>query len=759
MSRKNYFTYFLDLFDTEITEFDGVNKKHPPVKRIMSGIHEYFPLFRNVFLQYNNWLEMNHQEALTYPEIDFCITNSAKVQTKSKIHFRILLDTQDHFISNKSAFYDMFREQEFICPYIKSSETENSHIFKPEDYVISKPDKGCMGMGIEILKYKNITHKENFTISQLFIPKLYKNKIVSNRLYFLVVRTGNVLKSYLYNEFVNYSCIRPLTGCLEKDLQNFNYHFITNYTPCEYNEEEFFNTRHVSHEKFKSIFSDQEFEIILSKIREYLSVITDKISQHITCANEWIPNSTSFHIYGIDALIDEQCNVKFLEINGAPGIISRVYEKSECLDYHILTTELLKILLPDIFKTLSSINKFVFVSEKAIKVKQKKLYIAKSVVGEYPFILEGFMNKKRQYAYKRIKNPFSPDIDVFYGLRDLYVNKFTSDRYYNEIVDFNNSECSRKSRIINKIQGITYYLANKQRLYFKLKFSGLDLSYHPKSIFLTLDDKFKTFKHNIHILEEFLTDKTIIIKPGNGSQGKGIIITQSKNPYEILEEMDKIKNELSYDSFLISDYIDNPYLYKVRDDRIGRKFNIRFYVLVFMDSSENIQVFILQEQVVYFCILEYSKYVNFPKVEQKDNDKMKSLTNLQLIANMNTKYQLNLKIQNYTSSLKSLDLEHSQIQKQFKKICRDTISATKSEFRCVNRFVKDNAAFNLLAYDMLLDENGKLYLIEVNRGADLKAFHSVLGDKMSTDIFEEIFDICVDHKNCDFEYFKKLKIE
>lgn len=757
MSRKNYFTYFLDLFDTEVTEFDGINKKHPPIKRTISGIHEYFPLFRNVFLKHYNWLEMNHQEALNYPEIDFCITNSAKIQTKSKIHFRILLDTQEHFISNKSAFYETFRDQEFICPYSECHDfNPHSEVFKPEDYVVVKPDKGCMGLGIEILKYKDIVYKKNFTISKLFIPKLYQGKIVSNRLYFLVVRTGNILKSYLYNEFVNYSCIRPLTDDFQADLKNFNYHFITNYTPGDYAEEEFFNDRHVSHENFKSIFSDEEFEFILSKIREYLCIITDKISQHITCANEWKSDSISFHIYGVDALIDEKCNVKFLEINGAPGIISRVYKKSECLDYNILTTELLKVVLPKyMFDPDSKNNKFVFLTKKIIKNKDKKFYIAKSIVSEYPFILEGFMNKKRQYIYKRLKNPFSPEIDVFYGLRDLYVNNFTSDRYYNEIVDFNSSECSRKCRIINKIQGITYYLANKQRLYLKLKVSESDLSYHPKSIFIFLDDKFKTFKKNVELLENFLSDKSIIIKPSNGSQGKGIEITNSKNVYEILDKMSKIKKKFFYDSFLISEYIENPYLYKILDDRIGRKFNIRFYVLISMDNSENIRIFILNEQIVYFCILEYfSSNVN---VSDEDNAKMRSLTNLQLITNMNEKYHLNLKIENYTTSLKSLNLP--SLQKQFKKICRDTINATKSEFRCINRFVKDNSAFNLLAYDTLLDSEEKLHLIEINRGADLKAFHLVLGQEMSVKIFEELFDICVENKDSDFDYFKELKLD
>lgn len=90
---------------------------------------------------------------------------------------------------------------------------------------------------------------------------------------------------------------------------------------------------------------------------------------------------------------------------------------------------------------------------------------------------------------------------------------------------------------------------------------------------------------NIKLITEFIEDnpnKSLIIKPGNGSQGKGIIILKNINePYLILNELVKIKTQLNYDSFLISSYVDNPKLCKnIKCGNNGRKFNIRYYVLL-----------------------------------------------------------------------------------------------------------------------------------------------------------------------------------
>ena len=70
----------------------------------------------------------------------------------------------------------------------------------------------------------------------------------------------------------------------------------------------------------------------------------------------------------------------------------------------------------------------------------------------------------------------------------------------------------------------------------------------------------------------------------------------------------------------------------------------------------------------------------------------------------------------------------NNIKTQFLNICSQTIIATQNEFRAMNRGIKNNAVFNLVAYDTLLDDSNILHLIEINRGADLVGLQKISGE-------------------------------
>jgi hypothetical protein len=106
------------------------------------------------------------------------------------------------------------------------------------------------------------------------------------------------------------------------------------------------------------------------------------------------------------------------------------------------------------------------------------------------------------------------------------------------------------------------------------------------------------------------------------------------------------------------------------------------------------------------------------------------------------------------------DLEFkNNIMKQAEHIITDTIQFVKNNIRHLNRFVPDSSAFNLIAYDTMLDDNNKLHLIEINRGPDLHGLVRTLGERKVTDIFCELFDIVIEDKaENNLEYFKKFKL-
>jgi hypothetical protein len=468
------------------------------------------------------------------------------------------------------------------------------------------------------------------------------------------------------------------------------------------------------------------------------------------------------------------------------------------MDYNILINQLLKITVDKLcppkigivyedklnygrFKDSTTEEKlfsrrFIEIGKYNTRTYPYTFYISKQVSNKYPFILKGFFNKHRSYYYRRIKNPHYPKIDVFYGLRDLYKNKFTSENYYNEVVEYNNCICSRSARIINKIQGVTYYLANKERLYLKLlqHYPREQLYYHPKSIIIKNINNVKLCSpimiENIRNLENFLnTNEDIhkfIIKPCNGSQGKGIKVVETRDVYSMVNEMIEIQKVYDYDSFLISSYIDNPKLHCLMGDKDGgRKFNIRYYVLLFLENNQ-LFVYYLNRQIIYYSLLEYNPLstvdVSYGNATAEDIQKMRSLTNLQIVTDMNTKYKWSLKTADYLDVIENIVIQESlleSIHSQFFNICRQTINATRKEFRSLNRFISGNVSFNLIAYDTLLDDKDRLHLIEINRGADLVGLQRMLGEQSTTEIFTELFDICIDGKISHFKYFFPVDLD
>jgi hypothetical protein len=138
---------------------------------------------------------------------------------------------------------------------------------------------------------------------------------------------------------------------------------------------------------------------------------------------------------------------------------------------------------------------------------------------------------------------------------------------------------------------------------------------------------------------------------------------------------------------------------------------------------------------------------------------MRNLTNLQVAVDMNRKYGLGRKMEDSLDLLERMSFPaeiRNQVCKEFEKIARDTIGATRSEFRGLNRHVAHYANFNLVAYDTMLDADYQLHFIEVNRGADMVGLYTLLGEPTLISIFEEVFDICVDGKTEAFTHFREI---
>lgn len=830
-----------------------------------SRIEDYFPLVVDCLNRRGNWKCLTTEDAKKIHSIDFCWSNASKINTKSNILSRFLLDSIDHYISNKRAFYEKFEDYDFI-PKFESINKKN--LYEKKDIVkkkfkdipiIIKPDCGSISNGIIVqdkLKYKDIIehilnseHHDNWTISQVIKPRLHNGYIVTNRIYFLVSKRNNEdIKSYYYKHIMNYRAEEKFQGditCPEQFLTNF----MNKQDPLA--DEKFVKDRYVPHQEYLNNFTQEEQEIINSKLSKIFYNISKQLCNDILCHNDNKLNCTpnggmnlcgnetmGFHVYGVDAIITDDLDIKIIEINGAPAmnVKTRYYELCDRLDYFDLFEELFQKVVDPIFppkneQSKRDIFELVFDSKNNIDKSLPTYYISHSVTENYPFILDAF--RKRPYL-RRTKN-FHDKIDIFYGLRERYVTNDTSMNYYDELLNYLTSKRTRDASVVNKVQGITYYLANKGRMYNKLlEYKGDEVhKYHPTSELLFYDDDIKKLKSTVfNIVNKYQDIETWILKPVHGSRGLGIKIFKkisdefwfdwfTSDDEEILANnmVDHIIycSEHGFDSIQIDDsafdgtstiyhkknkyrywmmcqYIDKPHLIKLKGDALGRKYNIRFYVHLSIDKKiptyEDISTFddhyniintyIFDEFMIYFSMLEYNAMTLPAKYSKLDEKKylhdMKNLTNLEIVnksydelKEMNdpeymnkdgVKFGLTTLLSNTMS--RNSDI-YNHVKHQATKIVEDTINSVKYDLRPINRH-KDNfkGCFNLLAYDSMLDENNNLWLIEINRGPDIKGLQAHIGDDGCLKMFDEMFKISIDpHYGCEdiiLDKWKKIHI-
>lgn len=875
-SAINVYNYYLGVFMKNYDiKLDGVELIEVMQAPSGSRIEDYYPLIIEALNKRGNWQCLTTNEAQKYYVLDFAFSNATSIVSKAYANYRFLLNSNIHYISNKADFYNTFAKYNFIPQYesVNKDNILNMTAILEDKFtdkkIILKPDKGSVSSGIVVLDKFNITsvneHILNnkyygWTISEVFIPKLYDGYIVSNRIYFLVVKINNsIIKSYFCSEFMNYRAMEKFKGNIQNKEE-----FLTNYMdPEDPNADEIFvRTRFIPHEDWLNSYPQYIQNKIYDQLGKIFHTITETIKDDLVCHNDNININKDletkpiigFHIYGVDALIDSQGIIKIIEINGAPAfnVKTKYYNIPNRIDYFDLMEEIVQKTIDIIYPPLypqTPINKFIQVydgeknSQKihnSANLPLKLYYIPKSVISMYSFIYEALNSRK---YLTRTKNMFDK-IDVFYGLRERYIVPESSMNYYDELINYKMSPRMRNAKIINKIQGITYYLASKDGLYKKLinKYGHkITHSIHPESILVYYDSSYESLREIIrNEIHHYKSIDKWIVKPVHGSRGlgikifhksfslaeqianfiiesseKGFILTKKTNQYTF-DGKELIINEIkNYKYWMISKYIDNPHLLTAKHHKIldlsyksqiqysklilqkpsilGKKYNIRFYVLITLDKLPTfadldtfnkdkmydiINVYLYSDYMVYFSMLKYYKN-DIPEIYQnldpKILDDMKNLTNLEIVNIINGLFldkgipydpiQIKKDITCMFSDIYPKDSnEFNAIKLQIINIVKKTINSIKYDLRPLNRHENYKSCFNLLAFDSMLDDNGKLWIIEINRGPDMVGLRYNIGEVGCFNMFDEIFTLSIDKFYSEsvvnnVKNFEKIKIK
>jgi len=182
----------------------------------------------------------------------------------------------------------------------------------------------------------------------------------------------------------------------------------------------------------------------------------------------------------------------------------------------------------------------------------------------------------------------------------------------------------------------------------------------------------------------FENKKKWIIKPENASFRAGIHVVN--NYASLVEWIGKYVNN----KWIIQDYIDNP----LKID--NKKMHFRIYVLL-IKTVKYTQVVIYNKGYIFLSAKEYDKELLDDDSNLSGGD---SWDQMRL-------YPHKL-IEQY--GLKN----YRKVLKQINEIVKTTMRATIDDLVCVNNKIKNFKCYKLLGYDILINEDFKLYLGEIN---------------------------------------------
>jgi tubulin polyglutamylase TTLL9 len=265
----------------------------------------------------------------------------------------------------------------------------------------------------------------------------------------------------------------------------------------------------------------------------------------------------------------------------------------------------------------------------------------------------------------------------------------------------------------------------------------------PESYVFTEDISEKKIKN---FLDKRSGNKKVlwIVKPKNLYGGIGIKIfdnntkvanfIKSKNIINV-HTISKLKKFSNPNSYLVQKYISNPLLLE------GRKFDIRVNVLLTNDFN------------IYFSpyyLVRTSSYKYNTKLNYDESDEIVHLTNntFQKLSSSYEMYEDDNVI--YSSQFqKYLDLSYGKdtinVKRDFfpvwKEIIIDSILSIKNDI--LKKSNKNRYFYEILGFDIMIDENFKTWLIEVNQNPGIDA-PTEMNMKMLPYLVEEITKLGVD---------------
>ena len=580
---------------------------------------------------------------------------------------------------------------------------------------------------------------------------------------------NNEFKSYLFNQADCEISSIEFTEFSEKTLKLsnirdfYNELFNINFNTQKFNDiiKNGFQNEYEQRFELASVGSDLDFNqianentyplgknawnnIVIPKMINLVNQMVNKTNKYLSCLNKYNKNCKNkncgcFSHFALDIIIDSNNNPFLLEANTRPFIgYDKLWSKYDPEFKSLLNVDQFINAIFNI--TVDSINnnyKFIspyynnFIVTKSFKFNDpyslKKIYVPLSlgiktsstsnVYKKIYDILE--KNNYNTYVYpKYIHNKLIKNVIGFRGMSSVTkylmtkIGELGKNQFLKMLRDL--FPYDTKMKLLNRIPTLGFYLGDKTQMtkIIKTKLKNW-------TTIIPYSDVINNTDSDIDIINKLnKINGKIIAKPAYGQQGKGIIISDNKQYL-----LNQIKNN---DTWVISKYLDNPYLIKLNkigvsgviyNDTYGRKAHIRSYVLVYVNDKQ-LSIYMYKYSLIFCAVKEYNTCT--------DNDKdYCNLTNLYF----GSKYYTNILNKNQDDAYKDLSIklqeyfnneQYYKINNELKRIIKSVIFATKDNLNCLN----DGKCYQYIALDFHIENENdqpKPYLLEINATPGLKA--------------------------------------
>lgn len=225
----------------------------------------------------------------------------------------------------------------------------------------------------------------------------------------------------------------------------------------------------------------------------------------------------------------------------------------------------------------------------------------------------------------------------------------------------------------------------------------------------------------------------MIVKPDQMSQGKGIFLTV---------DLDRIPSQ---EVAVVQEYLNKPYLIN------GLKFDMRVYVLV--TSCDPLRIYVYQEGLARFATHDY-KPIDLTRPKESLKNQFMHLTNYSLNKD-NKDYKQPGSVEDDEShkrsitqiykQLKEQGVDTDKIQREIDQIIIKTMVSVQQDLMHSYRAnqpadLENRMCFELLGFDIILDQKLKPWLLEVNQAPSF-ATDSPLDLAIKRQMFIDMFTL------------------